>query len=68
MTSPKFTLTTANIPSILKSALIVVFALGSLALLDSLFPSFQVQSYQSAIFALSGAWLVNLVKEYIEEK
>lgn len=68
MTSPKFTLTTANIPSIVKSALIVIFALGSIMVLKSLFPSFDFIQYQTAILTGVGTFLTNLVKEYLEEK
>jgi len=68
MTSPKFSLTTANIPSLLKSALIVIVALSSLTLLDYLFPSFSIESYQTAILTGVGTFLTNLVKEYLEEK
>jgi len=68
MTSPKFSLTSANIPSILKSALIVSFALGSLTLLKALFPSFDFIQYQTAILTGVGTFLVATVKEWLEEK
>lgn len=66
--SQNFTLTEANIPSLVKSAGIVIAALVALSILDYLFPSFEVQSYTSAVVALTGAWLVNLVKEFVEKK
>ncbi len=66
--SPRFNLTEANIPSVLKSAGIVVFALVGFALIDYLYPNFDVKSYTDVILLGAATWLVNLVKEWIEEK
>lgn len=72
ITSPRFEITKEDIPSIYKSALIsmggVVVAILFLLIVKSLLPNYDYTAIEIAVSTAVGAWLVNLVKIFIEQK
>lgn len=72
MKSPKFSLTEANVPSLFKSALIsmggILLALSFLFLIEYLLPTSDFSAVRTAITTGIAAFLINLIKEFVEEK
>jgi hypothetical protein len=68
MTSPRFHLTQANVPSLCRSAAICAAAIAALVALKYLFPSFNWIQIETAVLTVITAWMVNTVKETVEQK
>ncbi len=72
MTSPQFKITRSDLPSLYKSALIsfggIVMALAFFFGFKLVLPAQDFSQTEGMIATAIGAWIVNLVKTFIEEK
>lgn len=68
MTSPRFILNEANYPSLLRSALIAVGAIGFMVGLQLAFPLEDLGVIRVAVITAISGWMINTLKELVEEK
>lgn len=66
--SPSFRLNWENAPSLVKSAAICVMALFFLQLIKVFFPEVDIGQFNTQVITLVMAWVVNTVKEFVQEK
>jgi len=70
--SHRFQITQDDVPSLYRSALIsmggVLLAIGFLFLIKYLLPDYDYKAIDVAVSTAVGAWVVNLVKVFVEQK